>query len=144
MRRSDGSRPAFAYPAFAEVIRSALSQSKTRAAVTTFRRNFGDCAGGTKTSYSRWRTYRSEGSGDGIDCRYCHTSVEVSAQAGMPPTETCMTCHSQIWTRAKVLAPVRQSFATGKPLRWTRVYRLPAYVFFNHSIHIAFWHETLH
>src|SRR5947209_10802677 len=73
-------------------------------------------------------------SDDGIDCRYCHTSVEVSAQAGMPPTETCMTCHSQIWTHAEVLAPVRRSFATGKPLRWTRVYRLPAYVFFNHSI----------
>ena len=76
-------------------------------------------------------------SDDGIDCRYCHTSVEVSSNAGMPPTETCMTCHSQIWTHAKVLEPVRQSFATGNPLRWTKVYRLPDYVFFNHSIHIA-------
>jgi len=76
-------------------------------------------------------------SDDGIDCRYCHTSVEVSSNAGMPPTETCMTCHSQIWTHAPVLAPVRQSFAEAKPLRWTRVYRLPDYVFFNHSIHIA-------
>jgi hypothetical protein len=76
-------------------------------------------------------------SGLGIDCRYCHSSVEYAPSAGMPPTETCMTCHSQIWTHAAVLEPVRQSFAIGKPLRWTRVYRLPAYVFFNHSIHIA-------
>ena len=63
--------------------------------------------------------------GLGLDCRYCHTSVEVSANAGMPPTETCMTCHSQIWTHAEMLAPVRQSLAQGKPLRWTRVYELP-------------------
>jgi hypothetical protein len=75
--------------------------------------------------------------GLGLDCRYCHNAVEVSSSAGMPPTETCMTCHSQIWTHAEVLAPVRQSFADGKNLRWTRVYRLPEYVFFNHSIHIA-------
>jgi hypothetical protein len=76
-------------------------------------------------------------SDDGIDCRYCHTSVETSASAGMPPTETCMTCHSQIWTHASVLEPVRQSFALGKKLRWTRVYNLPDYVFFDHSIHVA-------
>lgn len=75
--------------------------------------------------------------GDGIDCRYCHTTVERSATAGFPSTEICMTCHSQIWKNASVLAPVRQSFAEQKPLRWVRVNRLPDYVFFNHSIHIA-------
>jgi hypothetical protein len=76
-------------------------------------------------------------SGLGLDCRYCHTTVEVSSNAGMPPTHTCMTCHSQIWTNAELLAPVRQSLADGKPLRWTRVYTLPDYVYFDHSIHIA-------
>ncbi|MGE5268045.1 MAG: cytochrome c3 family protein [Thiohalocapsa sp.] len=76
-------------------------------------------------------------SGLGLDCRYCHTAVEVSSNAGMPPTETCMTCHSQIWTNAALLAPVRQSLAEKKPLRWTRVYTLPDYVYFDHSIHVA-------
>ena len=76
-------------------------------------------------------------SGLGLDCRYCHTTVEVSQNAGLPPTHTCMTCHSQIWTNAEILAPVRQSLAAGKPLRWTRVYTLPDYVYFDHSIHIA-------
>jgi hypothetical protein len=76
-------------------------------------------------------------SGLGLDCRLCHTTVEISANAGMPPTETCMTCHSQIWTNAALLAPVRQSLAEKKPLRWTRVYTLPDYVYFDHSIHIA-------
>ncbi len=74
--------------------------------------------------------------GLGIDCRYCHTSVETSAFAGIPPTETCMTCHSQVWRDAPVLAPVRESWATGKPLHWTRVNDLPDYVYFNHSIHV--------
>src|SRR5207248_1680800 len=59
-------------------------------------------------------------SGLGIDCRYCHSSVEFAPSAGMPPTETCMTCHSQIWTHAPMLAPVRQSLAENKPLPWTR------------------------
>src|SRR5512143_956525 len=74
--------------------------------------------------------------GLGIDCRYCHTSVEQSSFAGLPPTETCMTCHSQIWTNAAMLAPVRQSLAADVPLRWTRVNDLPDFVYFNHSIHI--------
>ena len=63
-------------------------------------------------------------SGLGLDCRYCHTTVEISQNAGIPPTETCMTCHSQIWTNAAMLAPVRQSLADNKPLRWTEVYTL--------------------
>jgi hypothetical protein len=75
--------------------------------------------------------------GLGIDCRFCHATVEVSATAGMPPTHTCMTCHSQLWTNADVLAPVRESLMAGKPLHWVRVNRLPDYVYFNHSIHIA-------
>lgn len=73
----------------------------------------------------------------GIDCRYCHTSVEQSSYAGIPPTETCMTCHSQIWKDAPVLKPVRDSWATGKPIKWTRVHDLPDYAYFNHSIHVA-------
>lgn len=73
----------------------------------------------------------------GIDCRYCHTQVEQYATAGIPPMYTCMTCHSQIWTGAAMLAPVRESLAKDDPLHWTRVNRLPDYVYFNHSIHIA-------
>lgn len=75
--------------------------------------------------------------GLGIDCRFCHTSVEVSSNAGMPPTYTCMTCHSQIWTNADVLAPLRESLANNRPIIWNRVNDLPDYVYFNHSIHIA-------
>ena len=74
--------------------------------------------------------------GLGIDCRYCHTSVEKSSFAGMPPTDTCMTCHSQVWKEAPVLQPVRDSMQNGRPLRWTRVYDLPDYVYFDHSIHV--------
>ena len=74
--------------------------------------------------------------GLGIDCRYCHTTVETSAFAGIPPTQTCMNCHAQIWTNADMLAPVRASFATNKPIVWSRVHRLPDFVHFNHSIHI--------
>jgi hypothetical protein len=75
--------------------------------------------------------------GLGIDCRYCHTSVEVSSFAGIPPTKTCMNCHSQIWTGAALLEPVRQSYRTGQSLVWNRVNDLPDFVYFNHSIHIA-------
>ena len=75
--------------------------------------------------------------GLGIDCRYCHTSVEVSGFAGIPPTKTCMNCHSQIWTNAKLLEPVRASYKSGESLQWTRVNQLPDFVYFNHSIHIS-------
>jgi hypothetical protein len=73
----------------------------------------------------------------GLDCRYCHTAVEQSAFAGMPPTHTCMTCHSQLFTQQPMLAPVVQSFRSGEPLQWNRVHDLPDFVYFNHSIHIA-------
>jgi hypothetical protein len=75
--------------------------------------------------------------GLGIDCRYCHTSVEQSSFAGIPPTKTCMNCHSQIWTNAAYLEPVRASFRTGRSIEWTRVNQLPNYVYFNHSIHVT-------
>ena len=72
----------------------------------------------------------------GIDCRYCHTSVETSAVAGLPPTKTCMNCHSQLFAQSPILEPVRESFRSGKPLRWTKVHDLPDFVYFNHSIHV--------
>src|SRR4051795_12264875 len=75
--------------------------------------------------------------GLGIDCRYCHTSVETSSFAGIPPTKTCMNCHSQIWTNAQLLEPVRASYRSGQSLQWTRVNQLPDFVFFNHSIHVT-------
>jgi hypothetical protein len=74
--------------------------------------------------------------GLGIDCRYCHTAVEESSFAGVPPTETCMNCHAQIWNDSPKLEPVRASFRTGKPLEWTRVHDVPDFVYFNHSIHV--------
>jgi len=73
---------------------------------------------------------------DGIDCRYCHTSVETSSFAGLPPTATCMNCHSQLFANSPLLEPVRESFRTGKPIVWTRVHDLPDFVYFNHSIHV--------
>lgn len=75
-------------------------------------------------------------SGLGIDCRYCHTSVENSSFANIPPTSTCMNCHSQIWYTSPILEPVRTSYRTGKPLEWNRVHNLADFVYFNHSIHV--------
>src|SRR5215471_19838098 len=72
----------------------------------------------------------------GIDCRYCHTTVEESAFANIPPTRTCMNCHSQLWTNAPILEPVRASFRNDEPLTWIRVNDLPDFVYFNHQIHI--------
>src|SRR5215469_10561727 len=81
-------------------------------------------------------SHQHHNAGLGIDCRYCHTSVEQSSYAGIPPTKTCMNCHSQIWTNASMLEPVRESFASGKSLVWSRVNDLPDFVYFNHGIHI--------
>jgi hypothetical protein len=72
----------------------------------------------------------------GIDCRYCHTSVEESEFAGIPPTETCMTCHSQIHSTSAMLEPVRASWRTNQPIPWTRVHDLPDFAYFDHSIHL--------
>jgi hypothetical protein len=73
---------------------------------------------------------------DGIDCRYCHTGVENSATAGIPPTKTCMNCHSVLFNNVGYLEPVRESYRTDQSIPWVRVHRLADYVYFNHSIHI--------
>ena len=73
----------------------------------------------------------------GLDCRYCHTSVEESSFAGIPPTKICMNCHQQIWVGSTMLEPVRESYRTGQPIQWQRVHRVPGFTYFNHSIHIA-------
>lgn len=73
----------------------------------------------------------------GIDCRYCHNSVEKSATAGLPATSVCMSCHSQIWTNSPLLEPVRKAAASNKPIQWTLVNSVPDFVYFNHSIHVA-------
>ena len=84
--------------------------------------------------------------GLGIDCRYCHVSVEESSFADIPPIHTCMTCHSQIWTNSEILQPIRDSYTNGTSVDWVRVNDLPDYVYFNHSIHVAkgFGCETCH
>lgn len=75
--------------------------------------------------------------GLGLDCRYCHTSVEESSFAGIPPTQTCIGCHKLIWTNAEMLEPVRASFRDNQPIEWRRINDLPDFVYFDHSIHIA-------
>ena len=75
--------------------------------------------------------------GMGIDCRYCHTTVEESSFAGIPPVETCMSCHSLVWTEAPLLEPVRAAWRDQVPLQWTRVHDLPDFVYFRHDIHVA-------
>ncbi len=74
--------------------------------------------------------------GVGLDCRYCHTSVETSSFAGIPPVKTCMNCHAQLFADQAYLEPIRASFRTGQPIQWVRVHNLPDYVYFNHSVHI--------
>jgi hypothetical protein len=73
---------------------------------------------------------------DGIDCRYCHTSVDTAPSAGYPATEVCTSCHGQIWNQSPMLEPVRRSFFLDRPLEWRRVHQLPDHVYFNHSIHV--------
>lgn len=74
--------------------------------------------------------------GMGLDCRYCHTTVEVAGSANIPPTKTCMNCHSMVWNQSPTLEPVRASFRTNESIPWTRVHDLPDFVYFNHSIHV--------
>jgi hypothetical protein len=73
---------------------------------------------------------------DGIDCRYCHTTVETSSFAGIPPTQVCMNCHSEVWAQSPTLQPVFDSFQSGNPIQWNRVNSLPQFVYFDHSIHV--------
>ena len=81
-------------------------------------------------------SHQHHAGGLGIDCRYCHTTVEKSESAGIPPTKTCMNCHSQIWLTSPYLEIVRSSFRDDKPLHWLRVHDLPDFVYFNHSVHV--------
>ena len=74
--------------------------------------------------------------GMGIDCRYCHTSVDKAAFAGIPPTKTCMNCHSQIFKDSPTLEPVRASLREDRSIPWVRVHDLPDFVYFNHSAHV--------
>ena len=74
--------------------------------------------------------------GNGIDCRYCHSSVEQSSFAGIPPTKTCMNCHASIFANSPFLQPIRESYESGSAIRWNRVHDLPDFVFFDHSIHV--------
>jgi hypothetical protein len=73
----------------------------------------------------------------GMDCRYCHTTVENAAHAMVPPTETCMNCHARVRTTSPKLEPVRSSWQTGQPVEWVKVHDLPDYVYFNHSAHVT-------
>jgi len=75
---------------------------------------------------------------DGIDCRYCHTGVETSAVAGIPPTKTCMNCHSVLFADSAYLEPIRESYRTGESIQWVKVHRLPDYVYFNHQMPLMF------
>lgn len=72
----------------------------------------------------------------GLDCRYCHSTVERGAKAAVPPAGTCMNCHQSVLPQSEKLVPVRRAFATGEELTWTRVTDLPDYVYFNHSAHV--------
>jgi hypothetical protein len=72
---------------------------------------------------------------NGMDCRYCHYTVERSPYAGVPPTAVCMACHAQVWTQATLLEPVRQSFFENRPIEWQKVHRLPDFAYFDHSAH---------
>jgi Cytochrome c7 and related cytochrome c/Class III cytochrome C family len=74
--------------------------------------------------------------GLGIDCRYCHTTVEKSSFANIPATKICMNCHSQMWAASATLEPVRESYRTGRSIAWTRIYDLPDFVYFDHSVHV--------
>ena len=73
----------------------------------------------------------------GMDCRYCHNAVEVSAHSNIPTTESCMACHTQIRPDSPKLAPVRESWQSGLPIEWVRIHKAPDYVYFNHAVHVA-------
>jgi len=72
----------------------------------------------------------------GMDCRYCHSTVEQSGHAAIPPAETCMNCHHAIRSDSPFIAPIKEAAAGGKPIHWVRVHDLPDYVYFNHSAHV--------
>ncbi len=71
-----------------------------------------------------------------IDCRYCHSYVEVSSHSNVPTTQTCMNCHQQIQANNPKLAAVRDSWQSGKPLEWVRIHQVPDFAYFNHAVHV--------
>lgn len=75
-------------------------------------------------------------SGLGIDCRYCHWSVEKSSNANIPPPGLCMNCHKKVWADTEMLKPVRDAFKTGNSIEWVKIHKLPDFVYFNHSAHV--------
>jgi hypothetical protein len=72
----------------------------------------------------------------GMDCRYCHSAVEQSWYSNVPASSTCMNCHNQVLKEDPRLEPIRESAATGKPVEWVQVHKVPDYVYFNHSVHV--------
>lgn len=82
-------------------------------------------------------THNHHTAGLGIDCRFCHFSVEQSSSAGIPPTKVCMNCHTQLWSDSEILEPVRESWRTEKAIQWNKVHNLADFAYFNHSIHIT-------
>jgi len=96
-----------------------------------------DAAGGAPIAQPIPFSHQHHVRDDGIDCRYCHTSVEKAAFAGLPPLSTCMTCHSQLFATAPILDPLRRAYAGDAALQWNRVHDLPDFVYFDHSIHVA-------
>jgi hypothetical protein len=72
----------------------------------------------------------------GMDCRYCHSTVERAAKAAVPPAAVCMNCHSTVKKDSDALMPIRAAYAEEQPVRWVRVTDLPDYVFFNHQAHV--------
>jgi cytochrome c7-like protein len=107
-------------------------------AILTYRVNArSDATEGTPVDQVVPFSHKHHAGDDGIDCRYCHVSVETSAFAGIPPLATCMTCHSQLFTDQPVLEPLVRAYRGGKALAWNRVHDLPDFVYFDHSIHVA-------
>lgn len=84
-----------------------------------------------------WFNHQHHVTGFGIDCRYCHSTVERTGPAGMPATGVCLPCHNQVWRDGPFFEPVRRSLATGEPIPWVRVHKLPDHVYFNHAIHVT-------
>lgn len=72
----------------------------------------------------------------GLDCRYCHSNVEISPVANVPPTQTCMNCHKIILPQSEKLLPVRESWASQRPMQWVQIHKLPDFVYFDHSLHL--------
>lgn len=113
--------------ALAGLVVIAVSGSKTRAFAAT----------GEPAAQPIPFSHKHHVGDDGIDCRFCHSTVETAAFAGLPSTHTCLTCHSQLFVDAPPLAPLHRSAADDRPIAWTLLHKLPDFVYFDHSIHVA-------